>query len=108
MDQVIQQNSAGSEELASTSEELASQAEQLQATIQFFRVQEEKESASIARKSMSKKNAKKPQKADLFKTPPTPAAVQKKKPDERAVLKLASEEQPVVEADIKDSEFERY
>lgn len=108
LDQVIQQNSAGSEELASTSEELASQAEQLQATIQFFRVQEEKESSSIARKSMSKKNAKKPQKADLSKTPPTPAVVQKKKPVERAVLELASEEQPVVETDIKDSEFERY
>ena len=41
LDQVIQQNSSVSEEMASTSEELASQAQQLQATIAFFRVDEQ-------------------------------------------------------------------
>jgi methyl-accepting chemotaxis protein len=37
LDQVIQQNASASEEMASTAEELASQAEQLQATIDFFK-----------------------------------------------------------------------
>ena len=41
LDQVIQQNASASEEMSSTSEELASQAEQLQATIAFFRVDEQ-------------------------------------------------------------------
>jgi methyl-accepting chemotaxis protein len=38
LDQVIQQNAAGAEELSSTAEELSSQAEQLQATVGFFRI----------------------------------------------------------------------
>jgi methyl-accepting chemotaxis protein len=37
LDQVIQQNAAGAEEVSSTSEELASQAEQLQETMTFFK-----------------------------------------------------------------------
>ncbi|OGW42418.1 MAG: hypothetical protein A2010_14040 [Nitrospirae bacterium GWD2_57_9] len=38
LNQVIQQNAGASEEMASTAEELSSQAEQLQATIEFFKV----------------------------------------------------------------------
>ena len=38
LDQVIQQNASAAEEMASTAEELSSQAEQLQATISFFKV----------------------------------------------------------------------
>ena len=41
LDQVVQQNASASEEMASTSEELSSQAQQLQATMSFFRVQED-------------------------------------------------------------------
>jgi len=40
LDQVIQQNASATEEMASTSEELSSQAEQLQATISFFKVED--------------------------------------------------------------------
>jgi len=39
LDQVTQQNSTASEELSATSEELAAQAEQLQATIAYFRIE---------------------------------------------------------------------
>jgi methyl-accepting chemotaxis protein len=41
LDQVIQQNAAAAEEMASTSEELAGQAETLQATIAFFKIDEQ-------------------------------------------------------------------
>ena len=41
LDSVIQQNASASEEMASTSEELASQAEELQATMEFFKVEED-------------------------------------------------------------------
>src|SRR5262249_44447926 len=40
LDQVIQQNSAASEEMASTAVELSSQAELLQSTIGFFKMKE--------------------------------------------------------------------
>ena len=41
LDKVTQQNAAASEEVSATSEELASQADQLQATIAFFRLDEQ-------------------------------------------------------------------
>ena len=40
LDQVIQQNASAAEQMSATAEELASQSEQLQATIGFFRVEE--------------------------------------------------------------------
>lgn len=43
LDRVIQQNASASEEMASTSEELSSQAEQLQETIDFFQIDDQKQ-----------------------------------------------------------------
>ena len=46
LDKVTQQNAAASEEVSSTSEELSSQAEQLQATIAYFRIDDDAYSAA--------------------------------------------------------------
>jgi len=42
LDQVIQQNASSSEEMAATSEELSSQAQQLQSTIEYFKVDDQR------------------------------------------------------------------
>ncbi|MBI5446651.1 MAG: MCP four helix bundle domain-containing protein, partial [Deltaproteobacteria bacterium] len=48
LDQVIQRNAAGAEEMSAMSEELASQAQQLQASIEFFRMEDQKTRAVSA------------------------------------------------------------
>jgi methyl-accepting chemotaxis protein len=48
LDQVIQQNAGASEEMASTSEELSSQSEQMQASIEFFKVDNQGSAARVA------------------------------------------------------------
>ncbi|MBB6479300.1 methyl-accepting chemotaxis protein [Spirochaeta isovalerica] len=47
LDKIIQSNASSSEELASTSEELAAQAEQLKATIQYFKINRDRDSGKM-------------------------------------------------------------
>ncbi|MEI9972944.1 MAG: methyl-accepting chemotaxis protein [Ignavibacteriota bacterium] len=69
LDQVIQQNSAASEEMASTSEELSSQAEVLQSTIGFFKTGETYRGVSIrGRRSVASRQAARPRPADAQAT----------------------------------------
>ncbi len=46
LDKVIQQNTSAAEQMSATSEELAAQAQQLQASISFFRIDEQSKAAS--------------------------------------------------------------
>lgn len=62
LDQVIQQNASASEELASTAEELSSQAETLQSTIEFFKVEEGRQSAAAKAARVSRPHGR-PKKA---------------------------------------------
>jgi len=60
LDQVTQQNAGASEQISATSEELAAQAEELQASIAYFRVEEEPRAraAAPARRAAPKPAAK--------------------------------------------------
>ncbi len=49
LDKVIQQNASAAEQMSATSEELAAQAEQLQASIAFFRIDEQAAGGGAAR-----------------------------------------------------------
>jgi methyl-accepting chemotaxis protein len=58
LDQVTQQNAAASEQVSSTSEELTSQAEQLQATIAFFKLDDDGTTGRVIDGAVSKLKAK--------------------------------------------------
>ena len=58
LDQVIQSNSAATEELSATAEELSSQAEQLLTTASFFRLKETRSGKTMNRAAVSQQRSK--------------------------------------------------
>jgi methyl-accepting chemotaxis protein len=60
LDQVTQQNAGASEQISATSEELAAQAEELQASIAYFRVDQQQRSRAAAPRPAAHRPAAKP------------------------------------------------
>ena len=74
---MTQQNAAASEEISATSEELNSQAEQLQATIAFFKIDDESLAAPAIVGAVSKLKAKAATMKAAVAAPTTKAALRK-------------------------------
>ncbi len=129
LDKVIQQNTSAAEQMSATSEELAAQAEQLQASISFFRLDNQARSVSGG---MARGAARAPAHAPKFQvshslaqSPAKGAAAQAKRGSAPAAKQrpLAPKENPSSTAstgsgvalnlgsgasDAHDAEFERY
>ncbi len=108
LDQVTQQNASAAEELSSTSEELASQAEQLQSTIEFFKLDTSSSRRTARTSSAIQKSVRKTQKTQIVHIVNEDDAKVKpaKKAAQSAGVSLDMDGEG--EADMQDSEFERY
>ena len=113
LDKVTQQNASAaeqiassSEEMASTSVELASQADSLQATVSYFRISQNANSAAAAPKPRPKPVLHHTQVAHL------PASKPKTKPAARAEPSLkkanGNGKNVVIEMDAEDADFQQY